>query len=72
MNHSDFAVFQDYSKNVVTQLDKMRFGLLYLHNQSGGLGITVSATIQIFIATKILQNHPLQSHRRSRFAHRRN
>lgn len=36
MNFSDFQI---YSKNevtcVVTRLDKMRFGLLYLQNQSG-------------------------------------
>lgn len=35
----NFADFQIYSKNVVTcvvtRLDKMRFGLLYLQNQSG-------------------------------------
>lgn len=35
----DFADFQIYSKNVVTcvvtLLDQMRFGLLYLQNQSG-------------------------------------
>ncbi len=35
----NFADFQIYSKNVVTcvvtRLDKMGFGLLYLQNQSG-------------------------------------
>lgn len=35
----NFADFQIHSKNVVTcvvtRLDKMRFGLLYLQNQSG-------------------------------------
>ncbi len=39
MNFDEFWGFSDLFKNVVTcvvtRLDKMRFGLLYLQNQSG-------------------------------------
>ena len=39
MNYSEFCRFLDLFKNVVTyvvtRLDNMRFGLLYLQNQSG-------------------------------------
>jgi len=56
----NFGDFQIYSKNVVTcvvtRLDKMRFGLLYLQNQSGWLWTNANVTIQKFITSKIWQN----------------
>ena len=55
-----FADFQIYSENVVTyvvtRLDKLWFGLLYLQNQSGLLWITVNATIQKFYSEKYDKN----------------
>ena len=60
----NFTYFQIHSKNVVThvvtRLDKLRFGLLYLQNQSGWLWTNANATIQKFITSKIWQNHPLR------------
>ncbi len=36
VNFADFQIYSEYVVTcVVTRLDKMRFGLLYLQNQSG-------------------------------------